>query len=82
MMAQSIQTALKAYSISEQFTLVNQAINDILIGGQSYRIGSRQLNRANLTELKNLRSELYAELENEDAEGLIAGVGVAVFDGR
>lgn len=35
----------------EQLDAVNQAIYSILAGGQSYRIGTRSLTRADLAEL-------------------------------
>ncbi len=62
---------------------VNNAINAVLVGGQSYKIGSRTLTRANLTELKNMRAELETELalENNNSN-LIEGTYVAYFDGR
>ena len=45
-----------AYLLSE----VNKAIATVMVGGQSYKIGSRSLTRANLTELRNLRADLAA----------------------
>ena len=35
----------------EMLTQVNAAITSVLAGGQSYKIGSRQLNRADLAKL-------------------------------
>lgn len=62
---------------------VNNAIHSILVGGQSYKIGSRTLTRANLTELKNMRAELETEISTEDnSSNLIEGAYVAFFDGR
>lgn len=62
---------------------VNNAINAVLVGGQSYKIGSRTLTRANLTELKNMRAELETELALENSNSnLIEGTYVAYFDGR
>ncbi len=62
---------------------VNNAINAVLVGGQSYKIGSRTLTRANLTELKNMRAELETELASENNNSnLIEGTYVAYFDGR
>lgn len=62
---------------------VNNAIHSILVGGQSYKIGSRTLTRANLTELKNMRAELETEISAEDnSSNLIEGAYVAFFDGR
>lgn len=34
---------------------VDNAINTVLVGGQSYKIGSRQLTRADLSELRTLK---------------------------
>jgi len=65
----------------EMLAQVNEAIGDILIAGQSYRIGSRQLTRADLAELKNLRKTLMQESANADAD-IFAGAYVAIFDGR
>jgi hypothetical protein len=61
---------------------VNNAIYAITVGGQSYKIGSRSLTRANLTELKNLRAELKAEEAAESENGVFSRTYTAVFDGR
>lgn len=61
---------------------VNKAILTVAAGGQSYKIGSRSLTRANLTELKKLREELAAEAAAENGSGLFANTVVAFFDGR
>ena len=53
-------TTAKPEALLEQ---VNQAIAAVLAGGQSYRIGSRQLTRADLSMLKTLRDDLEAQLE-------------------
>lgn len=60
---------------------VNTAINKILIGGQSYKIGSRQLNRADLKELYAIRNDLQAQIAS-GTPGLLDDCYVAVFDGR
>lgn len=60
---------------------VNKAINVVLIGGQSYKIGSRQLTRADLGELKRLRTQLQTEI-TADNGSLLDNTVVAVFDGR
>ena len=44
---------------------VDKAIHAILVGGQSYKIGSRSLTRANITELRKLRSDLAAEIATD-----------------
>ncbi|WP_087064441.1 hypothetical protein [Intestinibacillus massiliensis] len=61
---------------------VDRAIISILQGGQSYRIGTRSLTRANLTELRNLKTELEAQASKDSAPGLIDRTSVAIFDGR
>lgn len=61
---------------------VDRAIVAILQGGQSYKIGTRSLTRANLTELKNLKIELEAQVMQDSAPGLLDRTSVAVFEGR
>ncbi len=50
---------------SEMLNQINMAITNILVGGQSYKIGSRTLTRADLGTLMDLRNEMEAELSNE-----------------
>ena len=51
--------------------------------GQSYKIGSRQLTRADLSELIALRTRLMQEEAAADSGGsLMAGFKAAEFDGR
>ena len=66
----------------EQLDDVNQAIYSILAGGQSYRIGTRSLTRADLAELYGMQKALRAEIENDPESGLFGSTVVAVFDGR
>ena len=61
---------------------VDKAIYSILVGGQSYKIGSRSLTRANITELRKLRADLAAEIAVEGNNTLLDGASVAFFDGR
>lgn len=58
-------------------TQVNAAISAIMVGGQSYKIGSRSLTRANLAELCALRDRLTAEATADS--NLLPGVTVAEF---
>lgn len=60
---------------------VNNAIRSIMVGGQSYKIGSRQLTRANLKELQELRRMLKSEVAQEN-EGLLDNTFVAEFQWR
>ena len=61
---------------------VNEAIMAIAIGGQSYRIGSRQLTRADLKQLYAMKNDLTAQLAAENSTGLLDDCYVGVFDGR
>lgn len=66
----------------EMLEQVNEAIAKVLAGGQSYKIGSRQLTRANLPELRAMRADLQAQLASEEAGGLLDRTYVAFFEGR
>ena len=61
---------------------VNAAIKTILVGGQSYKIGSRSLTRADLAMLKSLRDDLEAQIADDDSGPLLGRTYVAFFDGR
>lgn len=61
---------------------VNAAIKTILVGGQSYKIGSRSLTRADLAILKSLRDDLEAQIADDDSGPLLGRTYVAFFDGR
>ena len=67
-----------AYLLSE----VNKAIAAVMVGGQSYKIGSRSLTRANITELRNLRADLAAQVENQEDNGLFQNTYAVFFEGR
>lgn len=70
---------------SEDLTLdtINAAIAAVAVAGQSYKIGSRTLTRANLTELRNLRNQMLEEqaATQNDGNG-IRGTSIAIFSGR
>lgn len=62
---------------------VEEAIENILLGGQSYKIGSRTLTRADLNMLYKMRNDLRAEQNQEQGNnGLLDDAYVAYFDGR
>lgn len=69
-------------STEELLKEVNSAIRTVLIGGQSYKIGSRQLTRADLAELRAMRAELEAEIAAGSSGDLFDNTVVAVFDRR
>lgn len=61
---------------------INKAIAKVLAGGQSYKIGSRSLTRADLSELRKLKSDLESELSESGESDLFGNTVVAFFDGR
>jgi hypothetical protein len=67
---------------AERLAQVDAAIAAVLAGGQSYKLGSRSLTRADLAQLRALRDDLAAQAAQENSEGLLHGVYVARFDGR
>jgi hypothetical protein len=72
----------QGYDAASLLAEVNKAIAAVMIGGQSYKIGSRSLTRANITELKNLRAELTGQLAEETDTHLFRNTSVAFFEGR
>lgn len=60
---------------------VNKAIYNVLLGGQKYKIGSRELERASLKQLLSLRDSLESELAGDNTD-LLPGAVVAIFQGR
>lgn len=67
---------------SERLAQVDEAIAAVLAGGQSYKLGSRSLTRADLAQLRALRDDLAAQAAQEESSGLLRGVYVAQFEGR
>ncbi len=65
----------------EKLVEVNNAISNILVGGQTYRIGSRSLERADLNTLLNMQRDLQAQLANQ-APNLMDNTYLAIFEGR
>jgi len=70
------------YTPQEQLNTVNEAIHAILVTGQSYKIGSRSLTRADLALLRTMKKELESELATENETSLFGDTYVGVFDGR
>lgn len=68
---------------AEQLEIVNQAIYNILVGGQSYRLGTKQLTRADLALLQDMQAKLQSQIASESkSNGLFGDTVVAIFDGR
>lgn len=70
------------YTPAQMLEEVNRAIQSILIGGQSYKIGSRSLTRADLGLLRSMQNDLRAQVAAEQPSSLLDDTYVAIFDGR
>lgn len=66
----------------EMLNQVDAAIMAIAVGGQSYKIGSRSLTRADLKQLYAIKNDLTAQLASEKSGGLLDDCYVGIFDGR
>ncbi len=62
----------------EQLQVLNEAIYKILVGGQSYKIGTRSLTRADLNALITERNRLETQIEGTGTS-LLAGAYAADF---
>lgn len=71
----------KDMTVEQKLIEVNQAISNILVGGQSYKIGSRSLTRADLNTLLAMQKDLQAQIANQN-DGLMDNTYLALFDGR
>lgn len=67
---------------AEMLEQVNKAISAVLAGGQSYKIGSRSLTRADLAQLKAIRDDLEVRIDSGESAHLLDRTFVAFFDGR
>ena len=67
---------------AEMLQQVNEAITNVLVGGQSYQIGSRKLTRADLSMLRTLKKELQTEVSAEGESSILDNTYVVMFDGR
>ena len=65
----------------EQLIEIDNAISSILRTGQSYKIGSRALTRADLGTLRAMRKELLIASEDNGTD-LFSNTFVAIFDRR
>ena len=69
-------------TLAQRLLEVYTAIHAVLLGGQSYKLGTRSVTRADLALLRQMRDDLAAQLQQEDNGTLMGGVVVAVFEGR
>jgi hypothetical protein len=81
-MADTESKTFSSMTNEEQLAEVNNAIYAVLRGGQSYKIGSRSLSRADLSLLRAMREELQAEIAAEGESSLLDNTYVAVFEPR
>lgn len=72
---------LERFTSRELLSHVDAAIQNILVGGQSYRLGNRSLTRADLGLLRQMRNELLAQEDTGDG-CLLPGTVVAFFESR
>ena len=70
------------YTPAQMLAEVNSAIQAILVGGQSYKIGSRSLTRADLALLRQMRNDLQAQVAADNNSMLVDDTYVAIFDRR
>ena len=78
-MADKEQATLTA---QEMLDTVNKAIVAIAVGGQSYKIGSRSLTRADLKQLYSMKNDLMAQVASENSGNLLDDCYVGIFSGR
>lgn len=74
--------SVSSHTPAQMLAEVNKAIQSILIGGQSYKIGSRSLTRADLGLLRDMQHDLEAQVAAEANSSLFSDTYVAIFDGR
>jgi len=70
------------YTLEQRLSEVNKAIHAVLLGGQSYKLGSRSVTRADLALLRSMRDDLEAQLGSGEPSPLLSNTYVAVFEGR
>ena len=75
------KTAFSQMDLKGQLEIVNEAIYAVLVGAQSYTIGSRKITRADLAQLYKMRQELEAGMnaETNANSGFLDDTYVAVF---
>ena len=69
-------------TLAQRLLEVDTAIHAVLLGGQSYKLGTRSVTRADLALLRKMRDDLAAQLQTEENGNLLGGVVVAGFEGR
>ena len=70
------------YTAREMLEEVNNAIYTVLVGGQSYKLGTRQMTRADLNLIYKMKKDLPAQIQSENGNHLLDDTYVAIFSGR
>ena len=70
------------YTAREMLEEVNNAIYTVLVGGQSYKLGTRQMTRADLNLLYKMKNDLTAQIQSENGNHLLDDTYVAIVSGR
>ena len=76
------QNTEKTFTPQEMLNEINKAIYTVLVGGQSYKIGTRQLTRADLKQLYEMKNEFEAQVNADSDSELFHNTYVARFEGR
>lgn len=71
--------ALETITPANLLVAVNQAIAAILLGAQSYTVNGRQFVKGDLDKLRELRSQLQAEVNAADAGDSGGGIALVQF---
>lgn len=66
----------------EMLNKVNEAITAVMVLGQSYKIGSRSVTKADFDKLRSFKAELEARISASNSGALLSNTSVAVFDTR
>ena len=69
-------------TLAQRLLEVDTAIHAVLLGGQSYKLGTRSVTRADLALLRAMRDDLEAQISADTPSHLFSDVVVAVFEGR
>ena len=71
-------SSVQTFTLEEHLNMVENAIANLMMGGQQYVINGRSFTRADLDKLRQWRAELKAEVEIEDTPA--GGIAVARFN--
>lgn len=81
-MADTNATETNTEKLQRQLGEIEDAIHAVLVGGQSYKIGSRAMTRADLNQLYTMQKQIKGQLAAEQRSSLMDDTYVAQFDRR